>query len=188
MKSFKPVSKEEYIKIQTNRNTSNHHEYPLSPWHDDVFNEFKKYLVSPIVDIGTRNGLLVEILKEKGFDAYGIEITDIADFAKSKGRNVFKCDIQEKTPFEDKFFKSAVMTHTIEHCYDVEAALREIKRILDGHILIIFPAQSVVDIKYAHFTAIESINQLSEILKNNGFEIIRTYEKGIYCQTIIAKV
>lgn len=191
MKSFKPKSQADYKRIQSIRMTSLTHEYPTSPWHDDIFNEFKPYLKSPVIDIGTRNGKVLDKLKEEGYDAYGVEITDIALHAQTMGRKVIQHDIHEKTPFEDKFFKSVIMTHTLEHLHNPEKALNEIKRILDGHILIVFPAQwpdKHQRDNYGHFSFFEDNDDVSKLLKKVGFEIVNAYSKANFWNTIIAKI
>lgn len=190
MKKFENVNHDEYVKVQEDRMTTLQHEYPISPWHKYIFEEFKPYLKSPLVDIGCRNGLLLDKLEEEGIESHGIELTELAKFAQSKGRKVIQADIQGKTPFEDKFFKSAVMTHVIEHCYDPEKALQEISRILDGYILIVFPASGLSEEardKYGHYSAFENIDDLSDLMVKNGFEIVQTINEGWAYQVIIAK-
>lgn len=193
MEVYIPKSQEEYIKQQEARHTSNEHEYPLSPWHFDMFNEFNEYLKEPILDIGTRNGLLLDELKKRGFqEVYGIEITDIAKFAQKMGRPVIQYDIQKRTPFRDKYFKSAIATQVLEHCYDVNTALDEIRRILDGYIYINFPLSNNVKswLPYGHYTTFASIDELKGLLEKHGFEVVKIndIEKGPWTKTIIAKI
>ncbi len=192
MLSLHPKDEAEFKWQQEQRHTSNTHEYPLSPWHLEMFDEFGEYLKEPVIDIGTRNGLLLEELAKRGYpEATGIEITDIADHAKSMGRNVVKGDIQKRTEWEDGHFKSAIATQVIEHLYDVEAGIKEIRRILDGYIYIGFPLQNLEsaqeNLKYGHYTTFESMEEMCKLLTDNGFEIIKTDPKGSYTQTIIAK-
>lgn len=182
-----PITDEEFKKAQENRNTSNQHDYPESPWFAEVYNEFWPYIKSPHIDIGARNGMLVVALNERGIETTGLEITDIADFAIKKGRNVVKGDIQKRTSFADKQFKSASMLHVIEHCYDPEAALEEIKRILDGHIIFIFPGQGRIDYPYAHFSCFSDTDDLADVLIKHGFEIVQKYSKSGAVNVVIAK-
>jgi SAM-dependent methyltransferase len=158
----------------------------------ELLDEFKEYLKEPILDIGTRNGLLLEELEKRGYpDAIGIEVTDIADHAKSMGRNVVKGDIQKRTEWEDGHFHSAIATQVIEHFNDPEAGIKEIRRILDGYIYINFPIQSVAEavsnLRFGHYTTFESMDDMVDLLKRNGFEIVKTDPKGSYTYTIIAK-
>ena len=177
MKLLKPKSYKDYIQHQADRHTSLTHEYPLSPWHDDIFTEFKEHLASPIVDIGCRNGKLLDKLTEEGYDAWGIEITDIAQFAREKGRNVVQEDIQKKTSFDDNFFKTAIMTHSLEHCYNPSAALRETSRILNGYIYLVIPFGGY-DTHFGHYASFESFGDVIKLLEENGFKIDKQYSKG----------
>jgi len=178
MESFKPKSKEEYMQVQSDRMTSLTHEYPISPWHEDVFNEFKYHLKSPVIDIGCRNGKLLDKLKEESYDAHGIELTDLALHAQKMGRQVIQHDIHDRTPYEDKFFKSAIMTHVLEHLHDPEKALREVYRILCGHLLVIFPSQGMNEEqrdRFGHYSFFTGIDDVCELLNKTDFDIFHTY-------------
>jgi len=192
MEICKPTNNEEYIKYQEGRHTSLTHDYPISPWHSYIFEEFKPYLKAPVLDVGTRNGAVLDKLEEEGYESWGVEITDIAKWAQIHKRKVIQCDIQKRTLFPDKFFKSVIATHVIEHCYDPEAAIQEIKRILDGHILLIFPTQGRIKegewINYGHFSGFLGTEDMSDLLKKNGFEIIKTYNRASHLCTVIAKI
>jgi len=176
MKSFQPKSHKEYVKAQENHHTSNHHEYPLSPWHKNIFKIFRPYLKSPILDIGCRNGILLDDLERLNYVAYGIELTDIAEFAKSKGRKVVQGDIQGNTGFEDGWFKSAIMTHCIEHLHNPDAAIEEIKRIVDGYVFLAFPTHSLIvegDVpKDTHYSAWSDLEDMENYLKSHKLEIV----------------
>lgn len=185
-----PITNEDFKIAQSNRHTSMTHEYPESPWFDEVFGEFWQYIRTPHLDIGARNGTLVERLKIYGIEAVGLEITDIADFAFSMGRNVVKGDIQQMTQFQPGQFSSATMLHTLEHCYNPDSAVDEIKRILNGHLMVIVPAQPAekgIDYKYAHFTRFDSCYDVANLLWLHDFEIIKAYEKGWAVHVVIAK-
>ena len=191
MKSYRIKSQKDYKRLQSIRMTSLKHEYPLSPWHADVFNEFKPYLKAPVVDIGTRNGLLLDELEKAGYEAHGIEITDLALHAQEMGRKVVQADIHLGVPFADKFFKSAIITHALEHFHSPEKALLEVKRILDGHIFIIFPGQSPNEQmrdNYGHFSFFADNDDVCELLKKVGFEIVSAYSKGGSWNAVIAKI
>lgn len=191
MESYPIKSQEDYKRVQSNRMTSLKHEYPLSPWHADVFNEFKPYLKAPVIDIGTRNGLLLDELEKAGYEAHGIELTDLAFHAQKMGRKVLQADIHLGTPFADKFFKSVIITHALEHFHSPEIALQEVKRILDGHIFIIVPVQSINEQQrdqYGHFSFFSGNDDVCELLKKAGFEIVSTYSKGGSWNAVIAKI
>lgn len=185
MKLLKPKNQAEYVEVQEKRHTSLTHEYPLSPWHDDIFTKFKEHLKSPIVDIGCRNGKLLDKLEEDGYEAWGVEITDIAKWAQLNKRKVIQCDIQQRTIFKDKFFKTVIMTHALEHCYDPAAALKEIDRILEGYLYLVVPFGGY-EIRFGHYTSFENIEEVIELLKQNNFKIDDQYSKGNAYNYVIA--
>lgn len=190
MQLYVPKDKEEFKKVQEARHTSMYHEYPLSPWHLEIMAEYPEYLVSPVFDVGTRNGLLVEELNNRGIEAVGIEITDLADNAIKLGRNVIKGDIQEKTPFEDGHFKTVIATHVIEHCYKPEEAVKEIRRVLDGHLFVYYPlccGEKEYLTHFGHYLGIEKDSDITDILEANGFEIIKKIDGGQWNRGLIAK-
>ena len=191
MDLYKPKDDEEYRLTQEGRHVHNSHEYPLSPWHLELLNDADFKLESPILDVGTRNGLFLDELKKRGFDAIGIEVTDIADYAISMGRNVVKGDIQKRTQWADGYFKTVVATHVIEHLYDPEAGLREIRRILDGYLYVAFPLQGDIAsgnwLHLGHYSGYDTIDAMAKLLTENGFEIIKKIDGGVWMQTIIAK-
>ena len=176
MKFLKPKSQEEYIQVQEERHTSLVHEYPISPWHEDLFTKFNQHLKAPIIDIGTRNGKILDVLEEKGFESWGVELTDIAKWAQFNRRKVIQCDIHERTLFPDKFFKTAIMTHALEHCYDMEKVLKEINRILEGHFYLVTLTGG--SIEQAHYINFENIEEIVELLENNGFKVDDYYSTG----------
>ncbi len=96
MKILKTKDKEEYIRHQLGHIDLNN-DYEVSPWNNILFEEkYKPYLSSPILDVGARNGMVLERLKDMGFEATGIEITEAATIAQGRGRNVVMGDIQDK--------------------------------------------------------------------------------------------
>lgn len=194
MKTVQTKNKEEYIKHQEGH-VDIGREYGLSGWHTNLIEgEYAKYLISPVLDIGTRNGLFLDKLEEVGITAYGIEITDTAKFAQSMGRKVIQGDIQEKTDWPDKFFKSAVMTHCLEHLDRPVEALKEIKRIVDGPIIICIPIQGENEdyMKeegpvHGHHTFFESYDDAAKFVVDCGFEILERKDDGIWTMWLVVK-
>lgn len=188
-KHEEPITDEEFKKAQSERHTSLTHEYPESPWYQEVYNEFLPYIKEPFLDIGTRSGTLLLGLQSRGIkNVTGLEVTDLALHDQELGRPVVQGDIQKRTQFEDKQFKSATMLHALEHCYDPIGALNEIKRIVDGHIMFIIPAQSFLDYKYAHYSYFGELPEFVEFLKEQGFEVIKAWSNGSMVNCVICKI
>lgn len=102
-------------------------------------NSNAKYL-----DIGCSNGVVaLEIAKVIGTnDVHGIDIANIED-AKKRGLKGVEFDLNEDNPlpFQDKTFDVITCFDTLEHIYNTDHVVREIKRILkdEGYALIIVP-------------------------------------------------
>lgn len=99
-----------------------------------------------ILDLGCGNGHLIKILKERGYDVYGIDNSNKKlDLARNKcpGR-IFKCDLESlKLPKEvkEKRFDIILSTEVIEHLYDPSKLIEVSKKVLkeDGEFIITTP-------------------------------------------------
>ena len=101
----------------------------------DIILRFKK--IGRILEIGCSTGLMLSILKKKGLQVKGIEISsDSATVAKSRGIDVLTI------PFEEVVFKESydviILNHTLEHLEDPKKVVKKISKILNkGGILYI---------------------------------------------------
>lgn len=98
---------------------------------------------SSILDIGCAMGSLLEAAKEKGFDPYGIEISQYsADIARQKiGHDRIWVGDITKMELPDKKFDVITAVDVIEHTYEVDLFLNTCKRLLkeNGHLVLITP-------------------------------------------------
>lgn len=97
-----------------------------------------------ILDIGCFDGTLLSMIKNRNNQFYGIDANDYAvKQARKKGIRVkqFFFDDVTKVPFADKFFDLVTAGEIIEHIYDTDFFLEELKRMLipDGYLLISTP-------------------------------------------------
>lgn len=97
-----------------------------------------------LLDIGCYDGHLALLLKDclGNCDAYGIDIAKkTIALARQKGIQAKICDIEKGIDFESNFFDYVFAGEIIEHLYDTDFFLREIKRILkpDGILIITTP-------------------------------------------------
>lgn len=83
-----------------------------------------------MLDIGCATcGLMAEFIT-RGWDAYGVELSESAvHFDKEMGFNVIQGTV-ENSKFPDNYFDIITMTHVIEHLADPSATLKEVGRIL----------------------------------------------------------
>ena len=104
---------------------------------------FPKYVSGgKALDVGCGTGNYLNILKEFGWDVYGIELSEKA---ADIGRNKFGLNIKTGTlldhNFPDNYFHFISMNHVLEHLHNPVDVLSEAKRILhpDGMIAIRTP-------------------------------------------------
>lgn len=89
-------------------------------------------------------------------------------------------------PFEDISFDSILATEEFEHIFNIEEVLGELHRVLRewGDIVITIPFvihEHEIPYDFARYTHYG----IADILKKNGFEIIRNQQYGSYAETII---
>lgn len=140
-----------------------------------------------ILDIGVGTGKYLYSMKKLGWQAYGVEISDLAaKYAREElGLNVFTGTVEEAS-FPNGFFDGITMHQVLEHVADPTATLLEINRILkdDGLLAISVPdagsfearifkkyCQSYWDIPrhFYHF----SPKTLKALLEKTGFGVIK---------------
>ncbi|MGB9715902.1 MAG: class I SAM-dependent methyltransferase [Thermodesulfovibrionales bacterium] len=96
-----------------------------------------------VLDIGCGAGELLLRLKELGCNAYGIDIDEMTSkyLREVMNLNVITCDIENGTSFQSDFFDVVIMRHSLEHVYNPQKVLNEIRRTLkpSGLLLIGVP-------------------------------------------------
>jgi len=121
--------------------------YPHDYFDDRIKNALKLIILrkdAKYLDIGCSNGKVAQKIAQKiqTKDVHGIDIANIDD-AKRNGVNAIFFDLneQEKLPYKDKVFDVLTCFDTLEHIYNTDFVVREIKRVLkdDGYAIIIVP-------------------------------------------------
>jgi len=97
-----------------------------------------------ILDVGCYDGTFLSLMKNRNNGFYGVEASDWGfEQARKKGIEVrqFFFNDETKLPYEDNFFDVVVAGEIIEHIYDTDFFLVEIRRILKpgGKLLISTP-------------------------------------------------
>jgi SAM-dependent methyltransferase len=98
-----------------------------------------------VADIAGGAGIVSKWLQDRGYDVSLIEFCDSAvTDAKERGvKNIFKNRIEGvgSLPFADNYFDMVFFGDIIEHLFDPESALQEVKRILKpgGRLIISCP-------------------------------------------------
>jgi SAM-dependent methyltransferase len=99
---------------------------------------FTKRGSGKVLDIGCGAGDRLDVFRNKGFETYGVETSDSADYAKEHLKlNVIKGDLFS-AQFPDGFFDIVTLYNVLEHTHDPMKVCQEVHRILkDGGSLVI---------------------------------------------------
>lgn len=136
-----------------------------------------------VLEIGSSTGLMLSLLKEKGWDVLGIELSPkSAKYANNKGITTIQ-NAFEKTKFNEKF-DLVILSHTLEHLKNPEKILSRVNEILakNGLLLIDLPnfgsysaehqkckwEHLLIDEHLWHFTP----ESMRKILAKNGFKVL----------------
>lgn len=119
-----------------------------------------------LLDIGAREGVLLDILSEHGFrELTGLDIwPEGLKAMKEKGYRTIRADIQEYRTH--KRFHTIVLSHVLEHCPDPVRVLRNVDRMLlkYGIVFIEVPKQEDLRIEGAgHYSNFETLSDLLDI-------------------------
>ena len=153
-----------------------------------------------ILDVGSGKGLFLSVMKELGFENFGVELSPIAvDFAsKNYGVNVFNGEL-EQANFSDEYFDLVTMWQVLEHLLNPFESLQEIFRILKKNGLLIiavpnfssFQAQIFRDKWYPldvprHLYQFEP-GTLKKMLSIAGFKIIKIEHFNHFINFVVLK-
>jgi SAM-dependent methyltransferase len=93
-----------------------------------------------LLDVGCATGFLLEAARERGWDPYGVELSEYGSgVAKQRfgETHIVNARLEDAT-FPDGFFRAVTMTDLIEHVLDPVSTLRVAHRLLDpGGVLCI---------------------------------------------------
>jgi hypothetical protein len=121
-----------------------------------------------VLEVGCSEGILVEDLASRGFDALGCDLNgEVIERARALGRPVIQCDFLAHD-FGRKF--DAIMSfHTFEHLPDVVAAMRRASSLLEpgGALLLELPfgPEEYDNVDHLHFFSLDSCR----LLYGSGF-------------------
>lgn len=129
-----------------------------------------------IIDLGSRDGYMVDRLAAFGAIAEGIEIVpETAEYARRElGRNILCGDLRQ-TAYADDSWDMATCLHALEHIPDPERGLAEIVRIVKpgGWILIVVPIEEEPSKGYAHNYAFHGEQDLIDMMSQYPVDIGR---------------
>jgi SAM-dependent methyltransferase len=138
-----------------------------------------------LLDIGCGTGDRLDVFRSIGFETYGVETSDSADYAKEHLKlNVLKRDLF-LAHFPDHFFDLVTLYNVLEHTHDPMRVCKEVERILKkgGFLIIQVPNRDSLQCKFfkkrwAAFDVPRDLyyfrtETISSLLKKIGFKILK---------------
>jgi len=135
---------------------------------------------SKILDAGCGGGLLISLLREKGFrDVFGIDLSEMM-VSLCQERGIIDVSHQDclETTFSKDMFDIIIAADVLEHLEDDSVALKEWKRILkkNGRLIITVPAFKSLWSSHdeiCHHYRRYSKSNLIQVLNSAGFSVDR---------------
>ncbi|MDQ4074842.1 MAG: class I SAM-dependent methyltransferase [Chloroflexota bacterium] len=144
-----------------------------------------------ILDVGAYTGVFVELAQQRGWDAYGTELSQwAARLCRKRGLNV-KTGTLEQAEFPDDWFDVVTSWDVIEHLNDPRSHLEEVHRVLKpGGLVAIHTID--IDAPFARLMGARwpwlmemhivyfSRKTLARMLESVGFDVIHAEPQGRY--------
>lgn len=146
-----------------------------------LMNQFVKR--GRILDIGSSTGTMLSVFKEHGWETWGVEPSESAQSAKSKGHKIIN-NYFEKAKLPANFFDAVIANHTLEHMDDPLLVLKKVYRLLKkgGIVFIDVPnagglGSKILGEKWPYRAPEEHKHQftrqsLASIFEKAGFKIV----------------
>lgn len=151
--------------------------------------QFKKH--GKILDVGCAMGFLLELASQKGFDTYGIDVSDYAvKIAQKKFGNKIQLSPLSHATLKEKFFDVITMFDLIEHLKTPREDLQKLRNSLKDDGILIIQTGDVESLwakrmkKNWHFFAppqhlfFFSQNTLTKLLGEAGFKVVKIEKHG----------
>jgi len=94
-----------------------------------------------ILDVGCGDGFISEEFVGKG-DVYGVDISEKRlKVAREKGIKAIRADLETGIPFRASSFDLVIASEVLEHIFDTDFLIEEIRRVLkpNGHLIVSVP-------------------------------------------------
>lgn len=126
--------------------------YENDIWRLDSFRFLKSYKlleserIGRLLGIGIMAGKELLPLLEKGWECYGVEISDAYKVAVERGIKCVKYDVSKGIPFDDEFFDAVWAEEIIEHLLDTDYFLSEVRRVLKNRGVLILSTPNLASL------------------------------------------
>ncbi len=101
-----------------------------------------------VLEIGCADGSFLRTLEQNNFEAVGIDIAESAiTQARADGLEAQVCNTETGIDFKDAEFDAVIACEIIEHLYDTDFFLKEIKRVLKPNGTVIISTPNLASLK-----------------------------------------
>jgi len=101
-----------------------------------------------LLDVGCGNGKFAAQYLKRGIEVWGVDITPkLVTAAKKRGIRVVRHDLNKKLPLKDNFFDIITCSEVIEHVFNTEQLLRELKRVLRPGGIVVLTTPNLVGLE-----------------------------------------
>lgn len=140
-----------------------------------------------VLDIASGTGYLAKkIAENKKYQVTGVDFIISDDLLQSENTNPkFLVGNVENIPFPDNSFDTVISTHTLEHVFDIQKALDELRRVCKGKLIVVVPKQR--EYKYTfdlHIHFFPYKFSVLNLMKNKNGTCIEVHNDWVYTETV----
>lgn len=153
-------------------------------WRDKIHYVLKYKIGGRLLDVGCALGYFAKHMENRGFDVYGIDISEYAieTCRKTfKKNNFFAHNAENKLPFPKNYFDAITALDVLEHTKKPNIVLKNLVSVLkdDGILLLSLPLKLkgslkrvAIDRDDTHISLMEE-REIARLIEKNKMEIIK---------------